>query len=439
MRRRTRLLLLAAATGLIAPTVVNTAAGAIDQDLVVSTTAGPVGSSVTVSSASCVASGGEDEAYLSVSMYSGTAPDEQIIAFANGYEGSAELTIPDWVDPDQPAVIEASCDLFGPSSEESLAYDPVAFDIEAGIAPPVQVRSFSRTELLAGQGFTIAGNCGTGLANGFVTSIVVPGTDQTGRTIESIVGEGYADADGSGAFELEVFVTNASLNLDIEVTDDEVTGISVAEEPMDIPAGDYTVFTYCSDQNEESLQFLEPQLLAITGDAPTTEIELTNTPNTRDVTLAGTCAAGDVTGVLESIGLDEFSGFDAPSETAPDARFRTSRSTDKGATGIAKRIADANLIQVDGTDRALSDEGFVEFAAATAADGSWSTSDSVGFDEGIVAGIAICGDPLADGFFYDPQGVGIEVVEVPPTVPPTVPVTPAPPANAVTGTPDYAG
>jgi hypothetical protein len=438
MRRRTRLLLLAAATGLIAPTVVNTAAGAIDQDLVVSATSGPVGSSIAVSSASCVPNGGDGEAYLSVSMYSGTAPDEQIIAYATGYNGDAELTIPDWVDPDQPAVIEATCEIYG-NTEETLAYDPVAFDIEPGIAPPVQVRTFSRTELLAGQGFTVAGECGPALANGFVTAIAVAGTDQTGRLIESLVGEGYADADGTGAFELEVFLTNASLSLNIEVTDDEVSGIGIEEEPMDIPAGDYTVFTYCSDQNEESLQFLEPQLLAITGDAPTTDIELTNTPNTRDVTLAGTCAAGDVTGVLESIGLDEFSEFDAPSEAVRDQRFRTSRSTDKGATGLAKRIADANLLQVAGSDRALVDEGFVEFAAATGADGSWSTSDSVGFDEGVVAGIAICGDPLGDGYFYDPQGVGIEVIEVPPTVPTTVPVAPAPPANAVAGTPDYAG
>ena len=77
----------------------------------------------------------------------------------------------------------------------------------------------------------------------------------------------------------------------------------------------------------------------------------------------------------------------------------------------------------------------------TAADGSWAVGDTVGFDQGLAAGLAYCGDPLGDGYFYDPQGVEVDVVAdtttTPVTVPPTTP--PAPPANAVAGTPTYAG
>ena len=67
--------------------------------------------------------------------------------------------------------------------------------------------------------------------------------------------------------------------------------------------------------------------------------------------------------------------------------------------------------------------------------------DPIDFDNGLVEGYAWCGDPLTDGFIYDSQGAVVAVEAVPETVPSTVPTTvPAPqPANAVSGTPTYAG
>jgi len=97
IRRRNAILL---AAGLLAPlALVGRPAGAIDQDLVVSATTGPPGTEVTVSSASCVAPPDGDVS-LDVSFFTGTAPNQQIAAFASGYEGSATITILKWRGPD---------------------------------------------------------------------------------------------------------------------------------------------------------------------------------------------------------------------------------------------------------------------------------------------------------------------------------------------------
>ncbi|MEO6988171.1 MAG: hypothetical protein ABI239_05925 [Aquihabitans sp.] len=95
----------------------------------------------------------------------------------------------------------------------------------------------------------------------------------------------------------------------------------------------------------------------------------------------------------------------------------------------------------------LDDDGFTFLDATPDADGFWATDDSISFDHGVVYGFATCGDPLADGFVYDPQLVEVKAaIEPPPTTTtttttpntPTSPVAP-PPAVAVAAVPKYAG
>ena len=437
IRRRSAILL---AVGLLAPLALTSSpASGIDQDLVVSATNGPPGTEIAVTSATCVGSD-EVEAYLEVAFITGIAPNEQLAGIGQGFDGAATVTVPDWVDPAEPAVIEATCFQYGveDGTEESLDYDPVAFDVEPGVGVPVQVRTFSRTELLAGQAFSITGSCGTGASDQVAQAIVVSGTDQSGREIEDLVGEGYVETESDGSFDIPVVVSDAFVGIEVGAFEDGPESVSTYEEPITITPGDYTVYTYCSGDND-SLVFLEPSALTITGVAPTEGVDLTNEENTRNVTIAGACAQGDVSGWLEGISLEDLGGeFDAP--TGPDAR--SARAQLLGPDGADQALIRRSALthQGAGSARALSDEDFTDFGVSPDADGAWGFSDATSFDQGLVIGFATCGDPFADGYVYDPQGVSVEVVAAPPVVPPTTPVAPpAPPANAVSGTPTYAG
>lgn len=440
MIRRRHAILLAA--GLLAPlALVDAPAGAdLEQDLVASVTAGAPGTVITVSSATCVPPSETGEANLDVSLYVGTAPNQKIAA--NGYsgDGATTLTVPDWVDADEPAVIEGSCyqtTLEG--GEDEIDYDPIAFDIEPGAGIPTQVRSFSRTELLAGQAFTVSGSCGSELGDGFVSAVIRSGTDQTGLGDGTYAGSGFTPVGSDGSFDLDVVLSNAEVWLEAS-SDGGPTQVSLDERPMDIPPGAYTAFTYCGDDSD-SIQFLEPQEITVTGTAPTDGVELSNEAGSRDVTLAGTCAEGDVAGAFQAISSDDLvDEFDASAD-GPQRTGLLARAPESGSARIAGRpVAGAAIGSNRASLRALVDEGFDEFAATVAEDGSWQASDTVGFDEGIVIAQSLCGDPLGDGYAYDPQGIETSAPAPPTTVPQLVPPTvPAPPANAVPGTPTYAG
>lgn len=438
IRRRHAILL---ALGLLAPlALVDSPAGAaLEQDLVASVTAGTPGTVITLSSATCVPPTETSEATLDVSLYVGTAPNQKIAA--NGYSGNGAttLTVPDWVDASEPAVIEGSCyqtTLQG--GEDSIEYDPIAFDIEPGAGTPTQVRTFSRTELLAGQGFEVTGSCGPDQGNGFVAAIVQSGTDQTGRGDGSYAGSGSTRTDADGSFDFPVIVSNAEVWLESS-SDGGPTQVDVSELPMDVAPGDFTSLIYCAN-DDETIQFLEPQALTVTGVAPTDRIDLTNVAGTRDAVLDGACDAGEVTGGFQAISKDELlDEFDAPDPAAARAGLLADAPQELSRRIAGHPVINGAVRSTTGSARALDDEGFSEFAATPGADGSWQATDTVGFDEGIVIALAVCGDPLADGYAYDPQGVETTAPVAPPTVPTTVP-TPAPaPANAVSGTPTYAG
>jgi hypothetical protein len=210
---------------------------------------------------------------------------------------------------------------------------------------------------------------------------------------------------------------------------------------MDIPAGDYTSFVYCSTESdsESTSQFLEPQLLDVTGSAPTGDIDLTNAPGTRNVTLAGISTAGDVTGSFEGMSTADFLGGFSPDADTSARLARSNRFTAARTKAGAGQGLSGVLQNTGGSSRVVGDGGYVDFTATTGADGAWQATDAAGFDTGIVIAMATSGDPFADGYVYDPQGVDISVIEPHTTTTVTVPVTTPAPANAVPGTPTYAG
>lgn len=456
MRRRTRLVLLAAAAGLIVPTAINSsAASAVDQDLALSATSGAAGVEVTATSASCDLSETETGfSYLSVRLLSGTGADEVLAGLAAAFEDQdATFVIPDWIEPTDPAVVEASCITFDFSGEEPTStiftYDPIPFDVEASPGTPVQARTYSRTSLQAGQAFSVDGSgCFLDDAEAAFTE-VAQGSDLSFRTAENFVASGGTDIDGDSSFSVPAALSNGGLEISVFQTGSNRPEVGeIIETPTDIPAGTYTSISYCSNDEGVNLVY-EPELLEVTGDAPFGDIDLTVPAESRTATLAGgTCTSGDVELELLATDIDQEFG-DEPllqrptAGSAARAQSPAAVSALQGSAGPAAQANDAWVRSRSAASgsRALADEDYLSAVVTPEADGAWSVSDDVSFDNGVVEGYAWCGDPLADGFIYDPRADVVSVTEVPPTVPTTVPTTvPAPvPADAVSGTPTYAG
>ena len=445
VRRSIRLAVLTAAVGLIAPVAASqTAVSAVDQDLVLSATSGEPGALVTVTSASCDT--GDDEngfGYLWVRLVSGTAPSEVLAGSAYSLSsGVATLIVPDWLDPSAPAAIEATCvhatfpdDLDDPDGEVTITrapYDPVAFDVLAGAGAPVQTRTYSRTSLQVGQAFSVAAS-GCFLDDPDHAYVdVLPGNDLTFRTLDGPGVSGEADVDGDG-FEVPTALINSGIST--EVSGDSSGGgeVTIGEHPTDLAPGTYSSIAYCT-KGDTTLMF-EPQLIEVTGSAPVDDIDLASTPDSRSVTFAGgSCNAGDVSAFLSADDLTEAFG-DAAATRASDHPLSPA-----GLVLGSRRAAGGSPFPQVGAHRTLGGEP-ADLVLTPAADGSWSHQDDVAFDRALVFGYAYCGDPLADGFIYDAQAtaVRVEPVDTTTSVPGTTPPPSPAPADAVTGTPTYAG
>ncbi|WP_426573351.1 hypothetical protein [Aquihabitans sp. McL0605] len=451
MSHRTRLALVAATIGLLVPAAIaSSPAGALDQDLVVSAASGPPGTVITVSSASCAPTDGVFTS-MDARLISGTAPDELLAGVGSADGGSVSIVVPDWVDPAQPAVIEATCATYSDidGQEDQIDYDPVAFDIEPGAGPATQVRTFSRTSLLAGQAFTVTGSgCASVQPDGFALVAIEAGSDLSGRydRNQDGAGFGFGQIDGSGDFVATVGVGDASAWVSIDVSSSDPTPhIETGEDPLTLEPGTYAAYTYCVGGDGDTL-VLEPQTFEVTGVAPTSAIDLTVDAGSSRVTLAGTdCAQGDVETELQAESADDLTapGADLRSTSARrhDAALRSLGAGAELKPGTVRRTVADGAAAAGSSTRAVPGIDAVEDTVTPDADGAWSTGRPVGFDHGIVWGFATCGDPLADGFFYDPQIVTIDVPE-PPVETTTTTTTTAPPpapANAVPGTPTYAG
>lgn len=454
MRRRSRLVLLAAVVGLATPVAVSSSsASAVDQDLQVSTAAGPAGTEIELTSASCTDTDPEDDTFvvLTGSLLSGTAPNEVWAGVASSDGTSpAVLVVPDWVDPNDPAVIEASCleVTFGPDgfTEVPTAFDPVAFDVEASMDAPVQQRTFSRTSLLAGQAFTVDAQ-GCFLDANFAGVEVAQGDDLSGRTLQNWVANGGADVTSSD-FSVDTYLSNAFFSYSVGGGSDGTATVGdLEEQPNDIPAGTYTAVTYCAT-DQGTLLFFEPQLIEVTGSAPTSAIDLVTTPESRSAELAGeSCTAGPVevelyaTDAADIFEIEPQPTFDPADRSAGairrDGSLLAGASGAPQGSGAAVHRSAPPATRAAAT-RAFDSDGFSGGEVAPAADGTWSFADEVTFDVGVVEGYASCGDPFADGFVYDPQVAPISVTAQETTTT-TTSTVPSPPATAVPGTPTYAG
>jgi hypothetical protein len=451
--RPTRLALLAGIAGLLIPVAASTSASAVDQDLQVSAVAGPARSEITVTSASCPTDNGpksDSIGLLRARLISGTAPGEVLAGFGNGFLGTdATIVVPDWVDPDQPAVIEAQCTILTIDGDEiiqtTFEYDPVAFDVEPSGEPPVQARTFSRTSLAAGQAFAVDAT-GCFLDNAAIGVVeVAAGSDLAARDLVDLVGMGEADMDGD-TFQALTAMSNGG----VDISDRDDGGVDIVEIPTDIPPGEYTALPFCS--SEDATLMFEPAIITVTGDAPFADNDLTIPAESRTATLAGSsCTADSVAvemdaydfGEVEPLGLDPLADriTQLGPSPLPAAGYADALETVPATKGRTAADALARGAHRSGTSsRGFDPDGYLE-AETTPVDGNWSVAADVAFNRGFVEGYAVCGDPLADGFIYDPQAAEVSATETTSTTSSTTSTTaPTPaPAPAIAGTPTYAG
>lgn len=440
---RTRALFVGAALAAGSLTLAAPPASAADPALTVSATAGPGGTTIAIDGTGCASDGAHDRLVRAV-LRTGTAPDDTFAGFAEGFDGDqALLTVPNWVDPDQPAVLEASCIEYpyegdgGPT--EAFAYDPVAFDVLPG-GGPVETATPARTTVEVGQVLRIDV---TGCAvdpesedSSYLDVLVFPGDDPAGRSFSETVASvetGFSvGEDGTGYAYLA-----PSLDEDGDPTAD----------------GDYTAVVYCTAP-DGSARTYPPIAFAVAGVAPIEDVALSVRPGTSTVTLSGGgCTAGDVT-----VGMMAFPLEPGEDEPTFDALLGGLGSADRTSWrwDVARRPADAVVGLLTGHRRA-GEAATASSERATAApdggeppsldttvtpdaEGDWSVTWDAGIDHGDVIAFARCGDPFADGFAYQVLDASIDVPRPrggAPIVPGPAPVVPG--ARPVTGRPTFAG
>jgi hypothetical protein len=444
-----------AAVGLLAPIAIgSSSAAAVEQDLVVSATSGAARSVIEVRSASCVDDlDGSIVRVLLARLRSGTGADEVLAGSASALGNeAARVVVPDWIDPADPAVLEAACfeldlsvdDEDGVIEGVPTDFDPVPFDVLDPVDPAVQTRSLSRTSLLAGQGFELQGT-GCFLPGSLRVAGVdlVEGGDLSGRSDGAFVVTG-GDEIGADDFTVPALLANGGTFAAWSRSGDQRPVIDeLREDPTNIPAGTYSAFPYCAALSEDGVTYLmfPPEQVEVTGSAPVGDLDLTVADNGRDVELAGgSCTAGDVEGALSGIDIDD-DPFELARTTANARTLGSPLRPGLPRPGAGGRPDESALRAIGGDDEETS------FATTPADDGTWAYGDVAAFDLGIVQAFAFCGDPFGDGWLYDPQVAAVDVtpiiVDLPPEtrpIPttPTAPTGPAP-ATPVPGSPAYAG
>lgn len=468
--RISRVLLTAA---FAASTVVATSApSAAAPTVTLSATSGGPGTRVEVSAPDCTLDGsGDSEGFLIALFVSGTAPNERLagVGADNEGDGTATIVVPDWLDPGQPATVEAICRTFDFSGDaedpfSEVDYEPAAFDVEPGVGPSTQTRTFSRTSLLVGQGLSVdAEGCDLPGVD-FASLDIFVGADMSVRELDVLaLGESFSEQSGE-RFEAGAVLSNGTFSYGFSEDEDgnvEVEGVE--EVATDIAPGIYTAIASCSSDTETLIY--EPQLIEVTGSAPVGAIDLTAASGSKDVTLAGSEATGTVEFSLGAYAFEDFgTGIDddgglIAADLAGEKPSASAFSPNVSPLGLvaANRVdTSAPGAMPDATERpaattqALASDDFFNGSVVPDGEGAWSYADSVVFDRGTVEAYAVSGDPYADGFVYDPQVLAIDARTTSrPVLPPgpddptnpSSPATPnaARPANAVPGRPDYAG
>lgn len=449
MNRTTRVALAALLLAPVAVTAGPSAPAGAAPAPILSVTSGAPGTIVTVSSPDCVSDPGDDESFavLQARLRVGVAPDVVLAGVGTGSEEPARIAIPDWVDAAAPASIDATCSILEGDGFTEIELDPVAFDVLPGVGAPQQVRTFSRTSLLAGQGFEVEA-AGCSLPGADYAAVGLLRGDDLGDVEQESIAYGDAFVDGTG-FEVGLVANDARVGYTVSASSEgpgdplSIDEIVADEHASTVAPGTYVAVTYCSAPDGTNL-FYEPQLVEITGSSPSGDLDLTIAEPARTATLAGSeCSAGDVDAYLEAIdGQDLLDEEETFAELAEDpARRRPFAVIDDRRV---ERGAPRTPAAPGRTSRDLADDGYLD-ATVTPEGGAWEVADGIAFDLGIVLGFARCGDPFADGFEYDPQAAVVDLGPVPePRPPATVPVPATPiaapaPAAAIPGRPTYAG
>ena len=421
MARRTRPLLLV--VGLLAPVAVlggPTPADAADPTVTASATSGGAGDAISIAATGCSSTDGVDR-IARTKLVVGTAPDERFAGFAESYDGdSSNLIIPAWVDPAADAVLITSCIAYDYESEDGAGavefdYDDIPFDVLPAVADPTDA-TFSRTTAKIGQIITIdLTGCDVDTSfededGAFPSLLVFEGDDLSGRSFLDPLnlGSGFSVDDDGG-----VITVQAILQLD----------------PDSIAPGTYVVVAGCSDPGG-NLTY-EPQVVTVEANPAVEDLTLTVTPKTNDVSFGGgSCTEDEVQ--YDAVAFpDDLFGFDRTARRAGPAWGAAGRATPDGASWTRSARADEEL---------PGEIPSIFGVAVPAADGTWGVDWQPDVTAADVFAIAMCGDAEGDGFVY--RGVDGRIdVPVPPTTTTTTtaPPAPLPPANALPGTPTYAG
>lgn len=364
--------------------------------------------------------------------------------------------VPSWIDPADPAHIEAKCldytaaleaqfnqeDPNGTLSDPTVMidYEDVEFDVLPGGRTDQTVR-VDPVERRIGQSSRVQAT-GCDLPDAaYFRAIAYPGSDPSGLGAINPTGPGvFADRElADGALSVDLTLSDSAYGYWVSTSgsdaDEEITDLNAYEIPTSLTSGPWTVIPICSSEGG-LMQLFEAQVITVNGTAPIDDIDLTPVvANTRNLVLAGdSCTAGRI-----RVTIRDIAGADLTS-VWPDDEVELEQARRRAAlANPLRRSSQRAIISNEEVDRSI------ELDAN--ADGSWSVPIEAQYDQGFVIAETTCGDPLADGWTYDVQSATVKIaptsVLTPTTVPNVSPVAPPPPAPgpaiARPGRPAYAG
>ncbi len=313
MSRRAVAILTSIAVGVGGLTALSGPAFAADPAVVPSATTIPVGGSFTVSTPGCsgVTEGGKGFRTPEVTLLTGVGDDVQRAAVS--FRPRA-LTIPGWVDPDQPARLVGRCVEVSVASTQFVStlfsYAPVSIDIVAGDSPaPTPVLATGKSAAAGGTVLPVqVSGCFPG---GEAVVMLLAGREPSaGDPFGPIASVQLAEgASGTASGDLPLLTT--------ELLAPETEGVDLSGRP--VPAGNYSVQVLCLPPSvdvadpfdEQATPFLsKPVPLVVAATSPSTSIRARHGAGT--VTIAGDGCTGGRTVRARIEVSSEWTGEDGP-------------------------------------------------------------------------------------------------------------------------------
>ncbi len=323
-----------------------------------------------------------------VRLLTGSGVDRRFAAFGQVVSGArVRLTVPGWVDPDQPAALVGRCvrttyDFTTDTevTETLFTYPEVAIDIVAGTpAMTGPLVTLSRTTAASGQAVRaeITGCEGADYASVFL----LEGSDLTlGGDIGFVTGADGDVSGGTATFDLTLLRPDYSMA-------DELGGGPTTQP---IAEGPYTVLAACSsydDEGDSSIEsFSAPQLLTVSGTSPSGAISYEVGDDA--ISIAGEQCTG---GRTVTISYRTYGIAEGPVES--HRAFGEALAQRDLVAAVA-----ANAAVVGGNDEPGVIDATIEVTPE--ADGTWTAEVPIDPDLYVIEVTATCGDPLADGFSY---------------------------------------